>query len=404
MSELNKIEAAVTTAVATDMPELQNLPEPEPSNPLSLESLLPAAIINLGRVNFTSLDIVLGEPPGLIDSINRVHEEFFKYYKNLRSLDWDEQEFRYEMCIPEFDSASEDDSAIMIDTISWQWEADSIVANAIPQVIHHTITNTEVMLGYMQIIGNEGLHGLTYSEIGRMAFRDPNLVLNRVLQNEDLHGRLSEVTHIFAEGRQAALEFALGIKTKEEVFPTILLFFCALATLERCQFQPSFAITFGYGEEGRFMPIVNAVQKICQDELEVHIPFNMAVVRKIVSQEGGSKAFDAIRPRLITLLNQLNAVENAWIERTLEGRKCPETFSIESLKRFNDFSCTYMARFFEIEKSMEFELVDKNPISYMDKWINLSLVQTSPQEQENNQYKMDVVIRNDQDLLIVPTF
>lgn len=364
--------------------------------------ILPKGIFNLER-DHTDRRILLGDKPSLVDSVNMTYPELFAHYKNQRSLDWDEQEFRYETTLREF-ARGDSDSEIMTDTIAWQWEADSIVANAVPQVVHSTITNSEALLGYAKIVEIEMLHSLTYSEITRMAFKDPNTIINRVIGNESLHERLSDITIIFEEARVAAAKYSLGLISRAEAIPPLLLFYCALPTLERCQFMPSFAITFGYGEMGRFMAVVNAVQKICQDELEVHIPFNLAIVRTIFTDPEMLGYYDQIHPRLVRLIRDIHGTERAWIIRTLEGRDTPETFNEESLHAFNDYSCTYMARFFEFSDRMDFNLVDRNPINYMDQWVNLSLVQTSPQEQDNNQYKVDILRRNDDGMALAVNF
>ena len=49
---------------------------------------------------------------------------------------------------------------------------------------------------------------------------------------------------------------------------TIILLF-----LERLQFMASFAVTFTICSTGLFQSIGTAVQKICQDELEIHAEF-----------------------------------------------------------------------------------------------------------------------------------
>lgn len=361
--------------------------------------LLPERILNLGRSNFGDRRVVLGEAPGLQDSIHRQHKDLFDHYKNLKSLDWDEQEFRFADCIPEF-AQKDDDSELMTDNTAYQWEGDSMVANALGKVVHNVVTNSEAILGYGQIVTNENLHALTYTDISRMAFADPMTIMRRILSFKELHERMAHLGEIFDRARIAAAKYDLGQATKEEVMGDIVLFFCALPTLESMQFMGSFSVTFGYGELGRFMPVVSAVQKICQDEFEVHIPFNLAIVRNILSFPEGRDTFARIRPQVVELVRSVHQSEVDWINHTTHGRKLPTSFDRDGLLEFNNYRGTYMARFFEIEKEVGFKLVDRNPLNYMEKWTNISKTQTSPQEQDNNQYKLNILDRDDRGLVL----
>lgn len=385
----NRNNMTDTTKLATDY--LSATPD--------IIKLLPQHIFNLGKTNFGDTRVLLGELPGLNDSIHRHHQDLFDHYKNLKSLDWDEQEFRFTDCIPEF-AEEDDDAMLMIDNTAYQWEGDSIVSNAIPKVVHSTITNSDAMLGYMQIITNEGLHSLSYAEISKLAFSDPLTIMRKILEFGELHQRMAHLGEIFDRARIAAAKYELGQATKEEIMDDVVMFYCALTTLESNQFLASFAITFGFGEMGRFMPVVLAVQKICQDEFEVHIPFNMAILRNIFSFPEGRDSFDRIRPRVVELIKSVHQSEIDWIMHTTKGRQLPPVFDVPGLREFNDYRGTYLARFFEIEKEMPFKLVDKNPLNYMEKWINISKTQTSPQEQENNQYKLNIIDRDDRGLVL----
>ena len=71
---------------------------------------------------------------GLVDTIHRKYPELRNTFKKLKSLDWSEDEFRFEKCNADFkdaynsDKVSQDMADLMIETIMWQWEADSNVS------------------------------------------------------------------------------------------------------------------------------------------------------------------------------------------------------------------------------------------------------------------------------------
>lgn len=339
---------------------------------------------------------LLGHDLGLLDSINRTDDTLFNHYKNLKSLDWDENEFDYSTCRNEFEKGDVD-SGIMIDTIAWQWETDTVVARILQKVIASFVTDSDAILGYARIIDNENLHALTYSEIKRTAFVDPNVIMAKVLANEAAHARLSEPGKIFEEARIAAAKYELGMITREEALPIAILFFAALPSLERAQFMPSFAITAAYHSVGRFVAIGNGVQKICQDEFDVHIPFNKAYFLRCIATPEGQRAFDMVYPRIIKLLNGINLSERAWVNDLFEGRRFVASVDKESILAFNDYSASDMAIFFGLEDKVDFPIIKTNPLPYMDEFANISMSQKSPQEEDNNQYKLNVVKFDDED-------
>lgn len=368
-------------------------------NELNKNVDMPVNIFNRADVDLDEKRIILGPTPGLLDSINRKHPDLFNHYKNLVDLDWDENEFDYGTCLHEFVDGPQDEAQMMIDTLAWQWETDTVIARILGSVISAFVTDSDALIGYARIQSNEYLHSLTYSEIARTAFKDPNVIMRTVLNNEEAHARLIEPALIFEEARVVALKYGLGLLTEKEVLPTALLFFAALPTLERAQFMPSFAVTFAFGQIGKFRAIANGVQKICQDEFEVHVPFNKAVFLKIVSTPEGRNAFDLIYPRIIKLLNAVNKSESEWVDYLFNGRKGIVGLTPESLKAYNEYSCADMAIFFGLEDRVKFDIIKTNPLPYMDEWINISKTQKSPQEEDNNQYKLNIVERDDNDII-----
>lgn len=363
------------------------------------KSEMPTGVFNKILPNAANHRVILGAELGLLDSINRRHPDSFAHYKNLIDLQWAEDEFPHQKSMVELEAASQEDRDIVIDTLAWQWETDSVIARILGVVINSFVTDSDILLGYGRIIDNENLHALSYSEIARTAFADPHEMLNRVLANEEAHSRLIEPALIFEEARVAALKYGLGMLTATEVLPTALLFFATLPTLERAQFMPSFAVTFAFGEQGRFRSIANTVQKICQDEFEVHVPFNKGVFLKIISTPEGRNAFDKIYPRIIKLLNAVNASEAQWVDHLFRGRRGIVGLTRDGLLAYNNHSASDMALFFGIEDRVNFPIVRDNPLPYMDEWVNISLTQKSPQEEDPNQYKLNIVERNDADVI-----
>ena len=114
--------------------------------------------------------LFLQEKPGLVDSIHKYHPEIWRLYKKLKSLDWDENEFDFSSCMAEFKTCSKTHYEMMIKTIAWQWEADSIAAHNLIPIAAPFVSSSELWALWLEIGKNEMLHALTYCEIVKNIF------------------------------------------------------------------------------------------------------------------------------------------------------------------------------------------------------------------------------------------
>jgi ribonucleoside-diphosphate reductase beta chain len=73
----------------------------------------------------------------------------------------------------------------------------------------------------------------------------------------------------------------LTVYSEEEAIKNLLKYYFAMLLLERIQFMASFAITFTIAKTGLFQAIGQAVKKIAQDELEVHVEFRKQVILEL---------------------------------------------------------------------------------------------------------------------------
>src|SRR5690625_4478005 len=114
-------------------------------------------------------------------------ENVFNYDKSdyEKSLDWDENEFDYSSCNADFKKANRSTYDMMIKTLAWQWEADSVASRAIAPVLAPFITSSELWAAWQRISDNEVIHAATYSEIVRNSFDDPSVIIDEILRVEE---------------------------------------------------------------------------------------------------------------------------------------------------------------------------------------------------------------------------
>lgn len=360
---------------------------------------LPTKIFNTEKADYAFPEIILGEEPGLFDTINKFYPEIWKLYKTLKNQDWDENEFDYSTCNVQFKTCDKHTYDMMVKTLAWQWEADSVAARSIAAVLAPVCTSSEAWAGWVEITKNEIVHAATYSEIVRNSFDNPDDILKEILSVQEAMSRLRVVSEVFNEAFEASYDYARGKRENDqETYNAIYMFIVALLCMERIQFLASFAVTFGICDgTGLFQPIGKAVQKIAQDEFEIHVQFGKEVLRAMYKTKRGRTASEQCREKIIAMITEVNASEIEWTEYAFsEGRELTGV-TCEMMKDWVHYSSTDVAKFFGLEDEMPFPILEENPLKYMESWLNMSKMQASNQEEDTAQYKVGVMRRDDED-------
>ena len=362
------------------------------------DTLLPTNVFNTNKTDYAHTanhSLFLGEEPGLFDTVHRNFPVIWEHYKNMKSLDWDELEFDFTPCNLEFKQVPEAISKCMIRTLAWQWEADSVAANTLLPVMAPFISSPELQALYGRITDNEVLHAATYSEIVRCSFDDPNMVLNEVLQVKEAMQRLATVGKALSRVKRLSAMLSLGLvqRTDPDVYDAVIMAEVAFLVLERIQFMASFAVTFAIGETGVFMPIAKAVQKICQDEYEIHQAAHKDVLRHELKLAVGRDSFKRMHDSVKEMIDEVVASELAWTDYALEGDPLVG-LTRAKLKDWVLWSAKDVYDFFGIKSEHTFP--KQQPLPYMERWMDISKTQASPQEQQNGQYKVGILKRDDE--------
>jgi len=346
--------------------------------------------------------LFFGEDPGVFDTVNKHYPKIWAIYKTMKSLDWSEDEFDYSQCNLDFKNCPKSVYDMMIRTLAWQWEADSVASRNIAPVLAPFITDSSLWAAWQRISDNEVIHSATYSEIVRMSFDNPELVLTDILAVRESLVRLTTIKEVFDDVFKVSHRYALGEMTAEQSYDSLFMAIIALFLLERVQFMASFAITFTICSTGWFQSIGKAVQKIAQDELEVHVELDKEVLRVELQTERGKEAYLRLKPRIEKLFNDIVESEMVWTDYLFsEGRELVGA-NAATVKSWVMYNAAPVHKFLDLES--EYKFPRHNPMPHMEDWINISKTQAAPQEQDNNQYKVGVVTKDDDDIMFDTDF
>lgn len=352
-------------------------------------------ILNTEKTDYDKPSLFMGSPLGLLDSIHIHYPQLYKLYKEMKAKDWDELEFNLGSSTlnTEFKTCSKNEYEIMIRTLAWQWEADTTAAKSIVPIIAPFVSNSEVFYGWQRIADNEVVHALTYSEIVKNSFDDPTKVFNDILRIKESLSRLELVAEIFNNASVTGSKLNLGLIEKDqEAYNDIFMFIVALYCLESIQFMSSFAITFGMAETNRFVPAAIPIQKIAVDEYFIHKKWDAAVLDIELNTSYGLKAFVDNRSKILDVINSVIRSEMAWNEYTFsEGREHPG-LTAELLNRGVLHNAKEVYDFFGFrQEEIPFTLPNKSPLLFMNDWLGMDTMQSSPMEQRSGNYLLGMV-------------
>lgn len=351
-------------------------------------------VLNLNRDYNKNSYIFLGEPSGLYDTIHIHHPRIQFLLDAARSQQWNEHEFDFTPCLKDFKN-KDDNADVMLDTIGSQWEMDSSVANALLPLFAPFITNSEATAVFAFNTSMEATHAASYSEIVRTGYAEPEEALKKIVASQETFQRFSSVVNALDNLAKAGIQYTLGNLSKEEVFPILYKGMTAVYLLERINFIASFAITFGLGEMGLFLPIANCVKKICSDEINIHSnvdEYCLRHMREDMHYWQDWKDNKEFQQEIIELIDGTEKDEENWTDfifkdRTIVGLT-PELvkdwvrFNVQMLKQSMDLP-------FEVK-------VKENPLPWMNNWLSLNKFQNAPQEIEKSDYAVGAM-RDDLD-------
>lgn len=345
----------------------------------------------------------VGETP-LLDTIHKHFPKISLLYDEMCALKWKETEIEFKQCLVDFEQAPKDMSEAMIKTLAWQWHNDSIAAQLPVYIIAPFEPCTEVLEQETEVQSNEFTHGLTYSEIVRLSFKDPEKAMEDILSHQEVYQRSGIIGETLKEIQSFSIDYAyhkknkLELPSEEKIREMLILFYFIMLCLERVKFMASFAITFTICRTGYFIPIGSAVQKICQDELENHSEYRKEVLKELISDELGQRVFEALKPRLSNILDTVIVQDIDWTKDYIfeNDTKVLVGTNSDLVCQFVLFCAKDVANTYKL--SSQFKFPKNNPMPHLEDYMNLSKIQMAPQEQQGLvSYVTNAIAYNDAD-------
>lgn len=341
--------------------------------------------------------LFLGQQPALHDTINLRYPEISNLALRQVSQRWVFDEINHDQSRMDLTTCPKSIYQVMLMNIAYQWEADSSASRAIAPLLAPFVTNSELWEALLENTNMEVTHAKTYSNIVQQCVADPSEVFKMVMESEQTLGRASTVHEVFDE-----LAIAGAIKTLNDAgdrdfrslgayfyYNAVMRSLWALYGLERIQFMSSFAATFAIVEQGWFQSIGKLVQKIMLDELFVHAALDREVLKVEIATERGKAWLEGNRNWVKQLLDSIVEREASWAPHLLGEGRSIVGYTVPlatSWTAWNAKECYTLAG---VQAAIQ--PPERNPLPWMDNWIDLNKTQNAQQEADGNNYALNVV-------------
>ncbi len=340
--------------------------------------------------------LFLGEPLALYDSINTPYPRLFELYKLQKSMDWTEDEVNLEQSRMDLLNCSKNNYDIMVKTLAFQWELDSVASRTIAPLFAPFVTNSELWVMLSKQSEMENLHALTYSEIIRQCISDPQEVFREVMRNDEVLNRSTTVLDCFDTLDRYGAMYKLGQvdRDSKELKSVVLRAFVALYCLEKIEFMSSFACTFALAEQNIFQGIAKLVQKIAQDE-QVHVMMDEAVLEILLKDDEWKMLLHENRIAIYEIIKTVIDQELDWNRYLFSEGRSIVGLNKTLLDEWVLWNAQDLYQFLGLQNPNP--RIAKNPLSWMDNWFDLNKTQNANQEMDNTNYRLNSVTDDAED-------
>lgn len=342
-------------------------------------------VMNLNKNDNNPL--FLGESLGIQDYTNPRYPILNELALLQRSQYWTETEVDMSKDASQWKELTKETQDITVLNLSWQTQADSIVGRAPFSVLLPVISNPEYEGMMVQWGFFENLHSRAYSNIIQTVFPNPDEVLEQIKENAKAFQRLKPLVNLFDELHHMNMVKDMGLPfyNERDHKKLILKTLYAVYALESMQFYCSFACTFALAEQGILQGIASNLKLIAKDEA-LHTRMSLEVLKIEKAKPENTSLLEEIYPEVIEIMKEVMNAEREWGKYIFsEGRAVIGLNAV-----LMDEYLLYIANkaFQAVGLEVDFKAPDKNPIPWIDTWLEPDKVQVAPQEIQITNYRV----------------
>lgn len=334
--------------------------------------------------------LFMGPELGVVDTINVQYPELEELYQTQVSQIWGEFEIDLTQDKMDMLNLPKSTTDLMVKTIMWQTVADSVASRSILETLGKWVSNTELMNLLTIWSFFEVIHARAYSHIIKQTFTNPNEMLEQLYQEAEVMQRSAIIVETFE--KMSTMTKADG---EEAIRKQIILTITALFALEAIAFMSSFAVTFAITETGVMQGIGKEVTLICRDEV-LHTRMDYTILNILKSDPDMAPLLTKYSPEIKVILDSVMRQELSWADYLFSEGRAVVGLNSTLLKEYSLFMAKPVYDSMGVD--FDYEVIDRNPLPYTEKYIDPTKMQVAPQEIQVSSYKIGAIIDDTNDL------
>jgi ribonucleoside-diphosphate reductase beta chain len=338
-------------------------------------------LINLTNLDFTKETIFFGSGLGLQRYDVFKYKKFEEFTKRQLSYFWIPDEIELGKDKSDFVRMNEAEQHIFTSNLKYQILLDSVQGRGILGALtpYISLPEFESCCNVWQFF--ENIHSRSYTHIIKNIYPNPTEVFDSILDNEAILKRANtvcdEYNHIFSNTSI----------TKEDIY----LLLISINILEGMRFYVSFACSFAFAELDKMVKSAKIMQQISRDE-SIHLQITQYVINILSSDDSDFETIiqdnkDKVLGMYLTAAEQ----EIEWAEYLFQYGAILG-LNTEILTQYIQWLTNNRLTAIKLPKL--FEASNKNPLPWMNNWLNSDKKQVAPQESEVTSYLIGGINKN----------
>lgn len=335
-------------------------------------------IINTNIVDQSKIPLFFGEESlGFQRYDNPKYKQIDEFYEKQMLLFWRPNEIDVTKDRGDFKSLTEQEKFIFTKNLGYQILLDSVQSRGILHLLEDC-TNLEVESFCETWAFFEQIHSRSYTHIIKNVYPNPGEIFDEISTDEEIIKRASSVTLYYDE-----LINSIGNETINDKKKKLYLTLVSIQILEFVRFYVSFACSYYFAEQNKMIGNASIIKLINRDE-NLHGGFTRFLLKTLETnlEEGFSDIVKECEDLVYKMWEDAANEEIEWAKYLFKDGDLIG-LNAEILSDYMKYLVNLRMKNMGMRQIFE---KTKNPITWINKYVDSSQMQVAPQETEITSY------------------
>ena len=345
-----------------------------------------------------------GNPVNVARYDQQKYEIFSRLTEKQLSFFWRPDEIDLAKDRADYQSLSDSEKHIFISNLKYQILLDSVQGRA-PSLALAPVSSLPELETWINTWNfSETIHSQSYTHIIRNIVTDPGVIFDTIVVNEEILKRAdsisryyddlikyTELYNLFGDGthRLNGEDVVVDLKCLKKK-----LYLCLVCVniLEGIRFYVSFACSFAFAERKLMVGNAKVISLVCRDEA-LHLTGTQHIINLLsrgVDDQDFARLAKECTKEVEILFEEAAQQEKDWADYLFKDGSMIG-LNREILHRYIEYITNERAKAISVRLPFE---VTKNPIPWINQWLQSDNVQVAPQELEITSYLVGQIDSN----------